>query len=309
MHGVRFNESIMKQNAVIPFVVLLIMLGCKDNNNTSDAFGNFEATATTISAETSGKLLWINAVEGEELKAGVAVAQVDTTQLHLQKQKVRASISALSEKLLDTVDDIEVLQRRKANLERERDRTVRLLEDGAATPKQLDDITGEIEVIDRQVEALRSQTKTGNRAILAEREPLLAQIEIVNDQIRRSAIYNPVDGTVLTRTAEPHEVVATGSPLYRIANLDTMTLRFYVDALQYQELGLGLEIEVLIDSGTEGYTGMTGIITWISDEAEFTPRTIQTKKDRVNLVYAVKAKVANKDGILKIGMPAEVNFN
>ncbi len=291
------------------FLLLLFFSACTETDDLSDAYGNFEADITTISSEANGRLLFLDVSEGNTLEIDKLVALVDTTQLHLQREKIRASINTLPKKLRNTLDDIEVLQRQRANLVRERDRVERLIAKQAATPKQLDDLNGKIEVVDQQIAALRTQTQTGNSAILAEKEPLLAQIAIINEQIRRSTVYNPVAGTVLTKMAEPHELVRMGSPLYRIASLDTMTLKFYVDGLQLQDIALGQEIEVLVDSGEEGYKQLTGKISWISAQAEFTPKTIQTKKDRVNLVYALKAKVENSDGLLKIGMPAEVNFN
>lgn len=291
------------------FLLLVIVSACNETNDLSDAYGNFEVDVTTISSEANGRLLLLDVSEGMNLEIDKLVALVDTTQLHLQREQIRASIKTLPKKLRNTLDDIEVLQRQSANLVRERDRVERLIAKQAATPKQLDDLNGKIEVVDQQIAALRTQTQTSNSAILAEKEPMLAQIEIINEQIRRCTVYNPVEGTVLTKMAEPHELVRAGSPLYRIGSLDTMTLRFYVDGLQLQDIALGHEIEVLVDSGEDGYKELSGRISWISAQAEFTPKTIQTKKDRVNLVYALKAKVPNGDGLLKIGMPAEVNFN
>jgi HlyD family secretion protein len=286
-----------------------MLLGCNDNDHRSDAYGNFEATATLIGTEVGGKLLQLDIEEGNVVDAGELVAQIDTTQLHLQKMKIQATINTLPQKLRNDIEEIQVLQERKANLDRERHRLERLLKSNAATPKQLDDVNGEIDVLEQQVRALKTQTETANAAILSEKGPLIAQMEIVNDQIRRSRVQNPVKGTVLTKLAEQYEVVGPGSPLYRIASLDTMTFRFYIDAVQLQGLALGQDIEVLIDSGSEGYESMPGLVSWISAEAEFTPHTIQTKEDRVSLVYAVKARVPNPDGRLKIGMPGEIKLN
>lgn len=287
----------------------LLFFSCNNKAELSDAYGNFEAIATTISAEANGKLLFLRAEEGDKLKAGTLVALVDTIQLHLQRKQIEASIGTLPKKLRNTLADIEVLQNQKANLVRERNRVKRLTEKKAATPQQLDDLNGKIDVVEKQIEAIRSQTQTGNRAILAEKEPMLAQIAVINEQIRRSYVHNPIDGTVLTKLSEAHEVVRMGAPLYRIGQLDTMTLRFYADAVQLQNVKIGQKVEVLVDNGKEGFKQLEGTVSWISDQAEFTPKTIQTKEDRVNLVYAVKAQVPNSDGLLKIGMPAEVNFN
>jgi membrane fusion protein YbhG len=297
----------MSRISIFIFAIILFS-SCKEEVTLSDAYGNFEATSTTVSAEANGRLLFLEAEEGQHLKAGTLIALVDTTQLDLQRKQIQATINTLPQKLRNDLADIEVLKNQKANLIRERDRVKRLVEKKAAIPKQLDDMNGEIDVIEKRIDAIQSQTQTANRSILAEKGPMLAQIDVVNEQIRKSYIYNPIDGTVLTKLTEPSEMVGIGSPLYRIADLDTMTLRFYASAVQLQQVKLGEDIEVLVDNGTSGFTTLKGIVSWISEQAEFTPKTIQTKEDRVNLVYAVKAKVANPDGYLKIGMPAEVNF-
>ncbi|MBR9921364.1 MAG: HlyD family efflux transporter periplasmic adaptor subunit [Bacteroidetes bacterium] len=286
----------------------LLLASCSDTEQESDAYGNFEAVVTTVSAETAGRLHFLHAQEGARLKAGKSVALIDTLQLDLQRKQLEATIGTLPQKLRSALEELEVLKKQKANLVRERDRVARLIERNAATDKQLDDLNGQMEVLDKQMEAVRAGTATQNQAILAEKEPLQAQIALVNQQIRRSTIQNPVTGTVLTRLAEAGEFVGPGVPLYRIARLDTLDLLFYVDAVQLQTLRLGSRVEVLTDQGTDAYARTTGTISWISEEAEFTPKTIQTKKDRVNLVYAVKARVANPEGLLKIGMPAEVNI-
>ncbi len=297
------------QKIILILCTVVCLFGCQKKAEISDAYGNFEATTTVISAETPGKILFLNVEEGQKIDAGTLVAIIDTTQLDLQRKQIQASINTLPKKLRNTLADIEVLKDQQTNLIRERDRVQRLLAKKAATPKQLDDLNGQIQVVERQIEAIRSQTQTGNRAILAEKEPLIAQIAIINEQIRKAYVYNPIQGTVLTKLAEPFELVGVGMPLYRIGKLDTMTLRFYADAVQVQKAKLGQQIQVLVDQGEAGYEETAGIINWIAEEAEFTPKTIQTKEDRVNLVYAIKAAVSNPHGLLKMGMPAEVNFS
>ena len=287
---------------------MTVFEACEEKVTLSDAYGNFEATATTISAEANGALLMLNIAEGQQLKADAFIALIDTTQLDLQRKQIEATINTLPKKLRNSIADIEVLKNQKVNLIRERNRVKRLVEKKAATTKQLDDLEGQIEVVDKQVAAIASQTQINNRSILAEKGPLIAQMAVVNEQIRKCYIYNPFEGTVLTKLAETHEMVNRGTPLYRIADLDTMSLRFYVDAVQLESIALGASVQVLIDNGKERYTELEGLINWIASEAEFTPKTIQTKEDRVNLVYAIKAKVANPNGLLKIGMPAEVNL-
>lgn len=297
------------QKLIPVLCVVVYLIACQPKAEISDAYGNFEASATVISAESPGKILFLNVEEGQEIEAGVLVAIIDTTQLDLQRNQIQASINTLPKKLRNTLADIEVLKDQQANLVRERDRVQRLLDKKAATPKQLDDLNGNIQVVEKQIEAIRSQTQTGNRAILAEKEPLIAQIAIINEQIRKAYVYNPIRGTILTKLAEPFEIVGVGMPLYRIGQLDTMTLRFYADAVQIQDVRLGQQIQVLVDQGDAGFEETIGKINWISDEAEFTPKTIQTKEDRVNLVYAIKADVSNPQGLLKMGMPAEINFS
>ena len=290
-------------------ISILSLHACQEKATLSDAYGNFEATVSTVSSEATGKLLFLNVEEGQKVSPGKLIALVDTIQLDLQRKQIEASMRTLPAKLRNTLADIEVLNNQRKNLVRERDRVQRLLAKKAATPKQLDDLNGEIEVVDKRIEAIRSSTKTANRAILSEQEPLLAQIAVINEKIKKSCIYNPVGGTVLTKMTEPHEFVGMGSPLYRIGKLDTMTLRFYASSTQLQDVKLDQVVEVLIDDGDDAFKKLEGRISWVSDQAEFTPKTIQTKEDRVNLVYAVKAEVPNPDGLIKIGMPAEVNFD
>lgn len=289
-------------------MVAALLLACGKEESGSDAYGNFEATSITVSSEANGRLLSFEVEEGKILKEGQLVAIVDTMQLHLKRKQIQASINTLPKKLRTALEDIRVLEDQKANLIRERDRVKRLVEKKAAPPKSLDDLNGELKVLDQKMEAIRSQTQTLNRGILSEKEPLLAQMALIEEQIRNSYIKNPVEGYVLTKLAERHEVVMMGFPLYRIAQMDTMELRFFISGLQLQEVRLGQEVDVLVDEGEKGYKTLSGSISWVADQAEFTPKTIQTREDRVNLVYAVKAKVPNPAGQLKIGMPAEVNL-
>jgi HlyD family secretion protein len=253
--------------------------------------------------------LFFNVKEGQTLEKGALIAQVDTAQLHLQRLQLQASIGTLPKKLRSAEPDIQVFKDKKSNLIRERDRIKKLLAAKAATPKQLDDINGQIDVIDQQMLAARSQTQITNKGILAEKAPLVAQIKVIEEQIRKAAVYNPIKGTVMTKLAENSEFMIMGSPLYRIAALDTLTLRAYADGIQIQNVSIGQEVIVLVDETETTNRSLEGIVTWIASEAEFTPKTIQTKEDRVNLVYAMKIAVPNADKRLKIGMPAEVLFS
>lgn len=292
-------------------VILIIMFGltsCNDPEQRSDAYGHFEAPTVHLSAETQGKLLFLKVREGQLVEAGQLIGLVDTSALHLHKELINAQIGLLPQKLKNALSEIEVLERQKANLEREKARTEKLLAAKAATQQQLEQMEGEIEVLEQKMASIRAQTQRANRAILAEKQPLLAQRDIINDQIRRSYLYSPFTATVLTQLTEANEFVTPGKPLLRLASLDTLRLHFYVSGLQLQNLKLGQEIKVLVDEGLDGYRAFTGQISQMAEQAEFTPKNIPTREDRVNLVYAIEAVVPNQEGRLKIGMPAEVTF-
>ncbi len=294
-------------NKILILSLFAFLLSCQQEENGADAYGNFEATETIVSAEASGKLLFLNVEEGKPLKAGELVALVDTTLLHLQKQQLQATLGTIGKKTQDPNPQIAVLEGQKANLIRERDRVKALLADKAATPKQLDDLNGQIDVVERQIAAARKQAGTANTGILGEKDPVLAQIRLLEEQIQRCYVRNPVSGTVLTKIAEPSEVVGFGSPLYKIASLDTLELRAYVSGDQLANLKIGQQVTVQIDEEGGGVRTLPGTVSWISSKAEFTPKTIQTKEERVNLVYAFKVRATN-GGALKIGMPGEVVF-
>ncbi len=295
----------MKAPSLFLLSAALFLIACQENGGTSDAYGNFEAQEVIVSAEGNGQLLRLEVEEGQELQASQQVGLVDTTQLHLKRQQLRASIQAVTGKTQEVQPQVDVLLEQKQNLQREEKRLKALIAANAATPKQLDDIQGQIEVVDKQIAAALSQNKTANRGILAEIAPLQAQIDQIDDQIRRCYINNPIDGTVLLKLAEPHEMAAMGKPLYTIAKMDELELRAYISGAQLPRIQLGQEVEVLIDEDEENNRSLSGTVSWISGKAEFTPKTIQTKEERVNLVYAFKVKVKN-DGSLKIGMPGEV---
>ena len=288
-------------------MVLLVLSACREEEKNSDAYGNFEAVSTIVSSEANGRLLFLKAEQGQKIKKGELVALIDTTNLHLQKLQLQARINTLPKKLRDASPDIAVLEDQKRNLVREIDRVEKLLKSKAATQKQLDDLNGELVVVNQRIEAAKSQTQITNRGILSEQEPIIAQIATIEEQIRKSYIYNPIDGTVLTKLAEPSEVVGFGSPLYKIANLEYLDLRAYASGIQLHDIKIGQKVKVFIDAPEGDFYELVGAITWIAENAEFTPKTIQTKEERVNLVYAFKARVVN-DGKLKIGMPAEILF-
>ncbi|NUM79379.1 HlyD family efflux transporter periplasmic adaptor subunit [bacterium] len=282
---------------------ITLLAGCSGNNHKSDAYGNFEATEIIVSAEASGKLLAFNVEEGLTLEAGANVGYIDTVQLSLKRAQLLATRQSVSAKIANILAQIDVLKEQRRVAETDKKRLEKLFGENAATQKQLDDVNGQISVIDRQIVSIETQ----NAAVLSDVKSLDAQIAQINDQIHKSVIVNPLRGTVLTKYAEPSEVIAYGKPLYKIADLQTMFLRVYISGDQLPHAAIGQKVHVLIDETKKNNQSLEGEISWISSKAEFTPKIIQTKEERVNMVYAVKIKIHN-DGRLKIGMPGEVNF-
>lgn len=297
----------MKKHLLYILILLPVLYSCIGNGEKADAYGNFEAVEVIISSEANGKLLSFQLEEGDGLEANQMVGYVDTLQLYLNKKQLQASIMAIKSKTQNVQVQIDVLENQKKNLIREKKRVERLLADSAATTKQFDDIIGQLDVVDKQIVATKSQLNTINRGLLGEISPLEVKIEQTEDQIKKSVIVNPNGGTVLTKFAYENEITGYGKPLYKIADLTNITLRGYVSGNQLAELKIGQNVKVNIDQ-QDGMKELPGQVTWISSNAEFTPKVIQTKEERVNLVYAFKVLVKN-DGELKIGMPGEIYFN
>ncbi|HEY0897902.1 MAG TPA: HlyD family efflux transporter periplasmic adaptor subunit [Sphingobacteriaceae bacterium] len=311
----------MSRIAII-FLVIFFTFSCGSRNAKSDASGTFEAIDVVVSSEISGRILALKLEEGQTLEAGAVVGEVDATNINLQKEQIQASIRALKEKTADVnpqvrllEDQLAVQQSQIKTLQRERTRTENLLKADAATPKQLDDINAQFEVLQKQAEVTRqqinvqkSQIQTQNRGILSEEEPMEKRVEQLDDKLKKARITNPVKGTVITKYAEAGEMTTAGKPLYKIADLSELTLRAYITGSQLSQVKLGQVVTVRVDQGQEEYRELNGRITWISDKAEFTPKTIQTKDERANLVYAMKVRVKN-NGYLKIGMYGEILLN
>lgn len=295
---------------------------CGNNNNEFDASGTFEAEEVIVASEIGGQLITFDIREGQILTKGQLVGTIDAENLNLQKQQVEESINALHEKTADVTPQIRLLESQasvqQAELDkqlREKVRTANLIKADAATQKQLDDINSQIEILRRQIGVTKQQIRvqknnvqTQNRSILSEERPLNKKVEQLEDQLKKASIINPIDGTVLTKYAEAGEITNPGKALYKIADLNTIILRAYITGAQLSEVKLNQAVMVRVDKGKDDYKQFTGTITYISDKAEFTPKTIQTKDERANLVYAVKIKVKN-DGYLKIGMYGEVLLN
>ena len=313
----------MKTRFLLYIALLPVLLsGCSSNNNASDAQGTFEADEVIVSSEVPGKIKSLNIDEGSVLKKDSVIGVIDSVPLELQKAQLEASISALHQKTMDVApqvkllkDQIAVLKAQLDNAITERDRTARLLKSDAATQQQLDNWNNQVDVLKKQIAASSQQiqvqettTGTQNSTVLREAKPLSKSVAQINDQLKRTFITSPINGTVLTKYAMAGEVTATGKALYKIADLSVITLRAYITDTQLALLKLGQKVNVLVDSTASTYKTYPGVVYYISDKAEFTPKTIQTKDERANLVYAVKIHVKN-DGYLKIGMYGEVQFN
>jgi len=294
----------MKIKCLLLFVSCFAIFSCNRNGNEADAYGNFEAVETTVSSEIGGRIIFLGVNEGDKLHVGEFVAQIDTANLHLQKQKLIAQRNAVSSKFPSLVAQVEIYQEQLNTIEKEKERITQLLEDGAATQKQLDDIIGQINVKNKQIESVKSQ----NAPIFAELEVIDASIALLNDQIKRALIINPISGTVLNKFAEQYELIAPGRSIYKIANLTEITLRAYISEPQLTEIAIGDSVKIGFDTNNNKMNYCEGVVYWISNKAEFTPKIIQTREERVNLVYAIKIRVNNEAGNLKIGMPAEVYF-
>jgi HlyD family secretion protein len=274
-------------------VAACILVACGGKDVAHDATGSFEADEIIVSAEVTGVIRQFDVREGAEVRAGQPLGWIDSTQLYLKKKQLLSQIDAIRVQL-------ETAQRELLRVEN-------LFKSEAATQKQVDDARAQVSVIERQMEAHRSSLDISSQGLVSETLPLYAQIEQIDDQLRRSRIVNPVDGVVLNKYSELHELVLTGKPLYKVAPLKELDLRAYITGSQLATIKLNQEVSVMVDDGSAGYREYPGTITWISDKAEFTPKTIQTREERADLVYAVKVRVVN-DGLLKIGMYGEVKL-
>ena len=312
------------KNRLLLFVGLTgtLLYGCNASKSDFDASGTFEVEEVIVSAEVPGQIKALDIREGSVLSKDSIVGYIDSTSIILQKAQLEATVNALREKTIDGKPHVKLLQSQLAvlrvqldNLIRERERTERLILAKAGTQKQLDDLNTQISVYQKQIAVNQQQIKvqesstgTQNKSILSEVKPLQESIVQIEDQLKRTIIRNPISGTVLTKYAMAGEFAGPGKALYSIGDLSEVTLRAYISGNQFSNIKLGQQVKVFVDSTAKTYKEYQGIITWISDKAEFTPKTIQTKDERANLVYAIKIQVKN-DGQLKIGMYGEVKFN
>lgn len=284
-------------------VLLLFLLSCGRGDDAADAWGTFEAEELIISSETPGRIISMDVTEGMVVSGGAVIAVTDTVMLVLQRQELDAVTAAARSRLAGIAAQDAVLRQQMDNLKINIERTRRMLADGAATTRQLDDLTGQMEVLVKQAEANNTQRQT----VAAELQGIDAKRAIIGEQLRRSIVRAPISSTVIEKYASAHELTATGKPLVKLADMGTMKLRVWVSGADLVKVKTGASCTARIDDGVKGFRSYTGTISHIAEKAEFTPKIIQTKEERVALVYAVTILVPN-DGSIKSGMPGEVIF-
>ena len=285
----------------------ILLFSCKSKDNNYDASGYFEAVETIVSAQANGQILSLNVDEGQELAAGQQVGQIDSTQIYLTLQQVQSQRGAVLSRKPDIGSQTAVLKEQITTAKRELARVERLAAGNAATQKQMDDARSAVAVLQKQLDAQQTSLSNASSSVSKEGSPLEVQMSLLKDQLNKTHIINPVNGTVLVKYVEQNEMASMGKPLYKIADLSEIILRAYITNTQLANLKLGQKVTVLVDKGKDKNAEYQGNIEWISSKAEFTPKTIQTKDERSNEVYAIKIRVKN-DGFLKIGMYGDVKF-
>jgi HlyD family secretion protein len=303
-----YHHPLTKRTAPILYLIpALLIFSCNNNTDQFDASGAFEAEETIISSEANGTILQLDIQEGQMLERGQLVGFIDSTQLFLKKKQLESQIRSTLSQRPDVNAQIASLEVQLSSAEREQKRISSLLAANAATRKQMDDANAQVDMVRKQLAAQKSALGITTTSINEQTSPLRIQIAQLEDQLTKCRIVNPITGTVLTKYAEAMEMTNSGKPLYKIADLSNIILRAYITGTQLPQVKLNQKVQVLVDSGPDDYRALEGVVTWVSDKAEFTPKTIQTKEERANLVYALKVRVKN-DGSLKIGMYAEVKF-
>ena len=288
--------------------LLALFSACGNGAPKYDATGTFETTEVLVSAEASGRLLYFDIEEGMLLKAGEEVGVVDTVQLYLKKLQLEASIKSVEEQRPDILKQVAATKEQISAAQRERNRVANLLKVGAANQKQLDDAEDQLEVLRKQLVAQNSTLSNSHQSLTWQSSSVGIQVAQVEDQLKKCHITSPITGTVLAKYAEAGELTAMGTPLFKVADTEQMYLRAYITSEQLSQVKLGQKVTVFSDYGTDEHKQYPGVVTWISDTSEFTPKTILTKNERANLGYAVKIAVHN-DGLLKIGMYGGVEIS
>ncbi len=284
-------------------ITTAVLAGCKNNTGEADAYGNFEATEVIVSAETGGRIMQFDVTEGSPVEKGSTIALVDTTLLDLQKAEINAGMKNIRTRISSINAQNDILNQQIDNINVNITRITNMLKQDAATQKQLDDLTGQVAVIRKQIAANNTQ----KASVSAELSVYGSKKATLEEQVNRSHVKSPLTGTIIEKYGEPGEMTAPGKPLVKIADLSVIKLKVYVSGAQLNGIRIGQQCTVRIDKGDKGYESFPGTISYIADKAEFTPKIIQTKEERVILVYAVKIEVAN-DGTMKSGMPGEAIF-
>lgn len=285
-----------------------LLASCGNKDVQYDASGVFEATEVIVSAKGQGEILSLTAEEGEDVKAGDELGVIDTLQLSIQRRQLLSTKGATASRHLDVTSQVAAIQQQIKNAQAEKARFEKLLAKGAATQKQVDDIKYQISVLQRQLTAAKEQITTSNSSISEQAQSADAQIALIDEKIHDCHIVSTATGTVINKFAETGEFAAPGKPLFKVTDISDMKLRAYVTADQLTSIKVGQKVTVYADEGKSERKAIDGTITWISQKAEFTPKTIQTRDERANLVYAIKISVKNTDGLIKSGMYGDVAF-
>lgn len=288
--------------------IILLLTACGKGNGDHDASGVFETTEVIVSAEANGKIMQLNFIEGQQVEQGKPLGYIDTVQLYLKKMQLLTNTSAIKSGRVDIPRQIAAIKQQIATQKNEQKRFTNLVKANAANQKQLDDINAQILVLERQLTAQTELLENSNKNISEQSSGLEVQVAQINDQIQKSIISSPINGTILSKYAEQGELATQGRALFKIADIEHMFLRAYITASQLTQVKIGQAVKVYADFGEKEMKEYSGTITWISDKSEFTPKTIQTRDERANLVYAVKVAVKN-DGYLKYGMYGELKLN
>ncbi|MCK9448020.1 MAG: HlyD family efflux transporter periplasmic adaptor subunit [Bacteroidales bacterium] len=289
-------------------LIILLFTACNNKNSRYDASGVFETTEIVVSAKANGEILYFDLMEGQEVKLGQSLGLIDTTQLYWRKVQLQSSLKAMDSRQVNVAVQVAVLQEQLTAAHREKERFTQLIKENAANQKQLDDINAQIATLEKQIAAQTETLKNSNSSLINEQQSLLAQMAQIEDQLKNAVIKSPATATVLGKYAEAGELAVQGKALFKLADMENMFLRAYITASQLIELKIGQAVKVFSDMGKSDHREYEGTVSWISDKAEFTPKTIQTRDERANLVYMVKIAVKN-DGYIKKGMYGEVLFN
>lgn len=298
----------MKTNKLFFIGIALFLAACGNKNNQYDASGIFETTEVIVSSQSTGEIMEFTIMEGQEVETGKQIGYIDTVQLYFKKMQLLANMKAVDSRYYNVSKQIASIRQQIATQKNEKKRFENLVKSNAANQKQLDDIDAQIAFLEKQLIAQKEILENNNKSVSEESSGLIMQIAQIEDQIKKSIISSPINGTILSKYAEQGEFATLGRSLFKVADITDMYLRVYITADQLTSLKIGQEIKVYADQGKADRKEYPGIVTWISDKAEFTPKTIQTRNERANLVYAVKVAVKN-DGYIKKGMYGEIKIN